>query len=296
MRVVSPGTLTDASYLEAREPAYLMAIVSLRRGTASRTRQSDEVFGVALIDLSTGEFTTAEYRGADGLQALADEIAVLRPREIVLPGRIDGGRRALPEIARLQLPVTTAEPWGFEAEGGAPHAARSAQGARPRGLRPRRPHGRRPGRRRPRSRYLRDTQKADLAHVRTVTFKTAADCLIVDPITLKHLEVVTGSEGAAEGIAAPRNRSHGHRRWRGRLLRAWLLRPLCALERIRDRLDAVEELAFRSTDRGKFRETLKSVHDLERLVARAALGTAGPARSRRAAASRSPRCRASGRC
>ena len=62
----------------------------------------------------------------------------------------------------------------------------------------------------------------------------------------------------------------------GRLLRAWLLRPLCALERIRDRLDAVEELAFRSTDRGKFRETLKSVHDLERLVARAALGTAGP--------------------
>ncbi len=62
----------------------------------------------------------------------------------------------------------------------------------------------------------------------------------------------------------------------GRLLRAWLLRPLCALERIRDRLDAVEELAFRSTERGKFRETLKAVQDLERLVARAALGTAGP--------------------
>src|SRR5204863_8625150 len=42
------------------------------------------------------------------------------------------------------------------------------------------------------------------------------------------------------------------------------------------RLDAVEELAFRSTDRGKFREHLKSVHDLERLVARTALGSAGP--------------------
>ena len=62
----------------------------------------------------------------------------------------------------------------------------------------------------------------------------------------------------------------------GRLLRAWLLRPLSSLERIRDRLDAVEELAFRSTDRGKLREVLKAVHDLERLVARAALGTAGP--------------------
>jgi DNA mismatch repair protein MutS len=54
------------------------------------------------------------------------------------------------------------------------------------------------------------------------------------------------------------------------------LRPLCSLERIRDRLDAVEELAFRSIERGKLREVLKSVHDLERLVARAALGTAGP--------------------
>ena len=61
-----------------------------------------------------------------------------------------------------------------------------------------------------------------------------------------------------------------------RVLRAWLLRPLVALEPIRDRLDAVEELAFRTTDRGKLRDTIKSVLDLERLVARAALGTAGP--------------------
>ncbi|HKC57295.1 MAG TPA: DNA mismatch repair protein MutS, partial [Vicinamibacterales bacterium] len=61
-----------------------------------------------------------------------------------------------------------------------------------------------------------------------------------------------------------------------RLLRAWLLRPLMSLERIQDRLDAVEELAFRATDRGRFREVLKTVHDMERLVGRVALGTAGP--------------------
>src|SRR5262249_57374457 len=62
----------------------------------------------------------------------------------------------------------------------------------------------------------------------------------------------------------------------GGLLRAWLIRPLLTLDAIRDRLDAVEELAFRTTDRGKFRDALKGVQDLERLVARAALGTAGP--------------------
>jgi DNA mismatch repair protein MutS len=62
----------------------------------------------------------------------------------------------------------------------------------------------------------------------------------------------------------------------GRLVRAWLVRPLVTLERIQDRLDAVEDFAFRGTARVKLRETLKSIHDIERLVARAALGTAGP--------------------
>src|SRR6187399_2870848 len=88
VRVVSPGTLTDANYLEAREPAYLMSIAA-----------AGDLYGVGLIDLSTGEFTTAEYRAGDGLQALADEISVLRPREVVVPSKEIVDR--LPEIARL---------------------------------------------------------------------------------------------------------------------------------------------------------------------------------------------------
>ena len=61
-----------------------------------------------------------------------------------------------------------------------------------------------------------------------------------------------------------------------RPLRAWLMRPLTALERIQDRLDAVEEFAFKATERGRLRDTLRAVHDLERLVGRVAIGTAGP--------------------
>ena len=52
VRVVSPGTLTDAAYLDAREPAFLMAIAAAGAGR----------LGVALLDVSTGEFTTAEYQ------------------------------------------------------------------------------------------------------------------------------------------------------------------------------------------------------------------------------------------
>ena len=61
VRVVSPGTLTDAGYLDAREPAFLLALAPAHPGPG---------FGVALLDLSTGEFTAAEYAGDEGRAAL----------------------------------------------------------------------------------------------------------------------------------------------------------------------------------------------------------------------------------
>ena len=271
IRVVSPGTLTDANYLDAREPAFLMAIV---RGKGEGGRGKDaEVTGVALLDLSTGEFTTAEYHSDEGLQALADEITTLRPREIVVPAD-SGVTTQLPEIARLQLPTTNADAWSFE-----PEAARRAL------LDQLKTHGldgfgldghvaaiQAAG---GLVAYLRDTQKADLAHVRTLTYKTTAECLLIDPTTLKHLEVLTGSDGGLQGSLL-NEIDRTVTSMGGRMLRSWLLRPLISLDRIRDRLDAVEELAFRATDRGRFREVLKTVHDVERLVGRVALGTAGP--------------------
>jgi len=259
VRVVSPGTLTDASHLDAREPAFLMSIVA-RSGT----------LGVALLDLSTGEFSAAEYAGPDGVQSLADEMAVLKPREIVVPAEVE----LPPFIGASGLPVTPVDAWTFDDES----ARRTlldqlrAGGLEGFGLD-----------RRPAAvsaagalvHYLRSTQKADLAHVRAITYRQHADALLIDPTTLKHLEILEGSEGGRDGsLLAELDAtvtSVG-----SRLLRAWLLRPLVAIEPIRDRLDAVEELAFRATDRGKFRDAIKAVQDLERLVARAALGTAGP--------------------
>ena len=272
VRVVSPGTLTDANYLDAREPAFLMSIVEGAQVSAART-VSGPRFGVALLDLSTGEFTTAEYQGDEGLQALADEIATLRPREIVVAAESDIASQ-LPEIRRLQIPVTSADAWSFE-----PEAARRAllDQLKTHGLDGFGVDGRIAAIQAAGGlvAYLRETQKADLAHVRAVTYKTTAECLLIDPITLKHLEVLAGSEGGLQGSLL-NEIDRTVTSMGGRMLRAWLLRPLISLERIRDRLDAVEELAFRATDRGRFREVLKTVHDVERLVGRVALGTAGP--------------------
>jgi DNA mismatch repair protein MutS len=285
VRVVSPGTLTDANYLDAREPAFLMAIVRVGRQSRAGAPNDDDVYGVALLDVSTGEFAATEYRGPDGFQALADEIAVLRPREIVLPSESGPGVSDQPSrstvhegitevVARLQIPLTTADGWSFEAEAarGALLDQLRASGLEGFGIEGHtaaiRAAGGLMG-------HLRETQKADLVHVRSLSYKTSSGHLILDSITLKHLEIVTGSEGGRQGsLLNEIDRtvtSIG-----GRLLRAWLLRPLCALERIRDRLDAVEEFAFRATERGRFRETLKSVQDLERLIGRIALSTCSP--------------------
>ena len=188
VRVVSPGTLTDAGYLDAREPAFLMGIAPAHPGPG---------YGVALLDVSTGEFTTAEYGGIDARQALADELAVLRPRELVVP---DGFADVKPLVddLRLETRITAADGWTFEFEsarrslltqmqaqslegfGLADHpAATCAAGAL--------------------VQYLRDTQKADLAHVREISFRVGADCMVIDPTTLRNLEVIAAADGGRAG-------------------------------------------------------------------------------------------------
>jgi DNA mismatch repair protein MutS len=260
VRVVSPGTLTDASYLDAREPAFLMAIAAV----------SPDICGVALLDVSTGDFSAAEYAGADGLQALRDEIAVLKPRELVAARE----HTLPPGLGQAGIPLTPIDGWMFDGEsarralldqlgttglegfGLDGHAAAvSAAGAL--------------------VQHVRSTQKVELAHVRSIAFRQRAHDLLIDPTTLQHLGIVEGAEGGRNGSLL-KELDGTVTSMAARLLRAWLIRPLASLPHIHDRLDAVEDLAFRSTERGKFRVALKTVQDLERLVARAALGTAGP--------------------
>ena len=271
VRVISPGTLTDENYLEAGEPAFLIAIAP----PAERADRPDTPapIGVALVDLSTGEFSAAEYAGTSARQAIADEIVLLRPRELVVPEGFVLDEE-LPLVAALGLPVTTVDTWSCSLDRATrvlteqlqtssldgfdlaqhPAATRAAGGL---------------------VGYLRDTQKAELTHVQRLAFRTRADHLLIDPATFTHLEILEGADGGRGGsLLAEIDRTATA--MGARLLRAWLQRPLNTLERIQDRLDAVEELAFRSTERTKLQNALTGVHDLERLTARVALATAGP--------------------
>ena len=115
VRVVSPGTLTDAEL-----PRRARAGVPDGGRAGRRGRDGVDAVGVALLDLSTGEFTAAEYAGADGLQALADELAVLKPREIVVPAtQADGAGARVARAGRSlppALPITPVDGWAFDAE------------------------------------------------------------------------------------------------------------------------------------------------------------------------------------
>ncbi|HUF46162.1 MAG TPA: DNA mismatch repair protein MutS [Vicinamibacterales bacterium] len=261
-RVVSPGTFTDAGYLEAREPAFLAAVTpSGPPGT----------IGLAFLDVSTGQFAAAEFAGADAGAALAAELSLLRPRELLAAADVDVTAWLSPTDPPR---VTRVEPWLFDparAEtilceqfrttslgGFGMDGARAAIGAAGALVQ-----------------HLRETQRSEVGHVRAITFRVASDTLLVDPVTLRHLNVVEGVGGGRGGSlldAVDRTATA----MGGRLLRQWLVRPLVTLARIHDRLDAVEDLAFRATERAKVRDLLKGMHDLERLVSRVSLGTAGP--------------------
>jgi DNA mismatch repair protein MutS len=265
VRVITPGTQLDASALDAAEASWVMA---LDPGPSS--------LGVAWLEPTTGEFLAAEWDGPGRFDRLRDEIGATRPREILARGeaelppwlsdpaqpeaaipRAPAEERAFdPDRARRELlahfDVATLEAFGCE---GLPRAAAAAGAV---------------------LRYVRETQKRDLAHVTSLRTRGPRDSLVLDALTRRNLELVENlADGGRRGTLLD-VLDHTRTAMGARLLREWILRPLVELERIQDRLDAVEELAFRALDRGRLREALAPVQDLDRILGRVTLGTAGP--------------------
>jgi DNA mismatch repair protein MutS len=265
VRVITPGTQLDASALDAAETSYVMAI---EPGAAS--------LGVAWLEPTTGEFSVAEWDGPGRFDRLRDEIGATRPREILTrrgadlpawlsdPAQPEGAiprapvddRAFEPERARRELlahfGVASLEAFGCE---GSPRAVAAAGAA---------------------LRYVRETQKRDLAHVTSLVTRGPEDVLVLDTLTRRNLELVESlADGGRRGTLLD-VLDHTKTAMGSRLLREWILRPLVELERIQDRLDAVEDLAFRALERGRLREALGAVQDLDRILGRVTLGTAGP--------------------
>ena len=267
-RVITPGTVVESGLLDEKNNSFLAA-VHLDIGTKSNHLK----IGLAVVDLSTGEFTVTEFSDTRSLRKLASEFERLNPREILIPNDIGFEGQPLQQWIQKQTGVNSSPYNGFYFDYDVSYRAlirqfntsslqgfgcedlKLATGAAGAILN-----------------YLKETQKNDLTHIRGLRTYAIDDYLILDPTTLQNLEIFRthrdgGTEGTLLEVLDQTLTGMG-----GRKLRAWLSQPLIALSQIRYRQDAIQILVEKYRFRDALRLTLDQVYDLERLLARIGCG------------------------
>jgi DNA mismatch repair protein MutS len=286
-RVMTPGTAMDPA-LGAEQTNYLASVYCKGSG-------KDCVCGMALLDLSTGEFRATEFAGVGAWAAVVDEIGRARPVELLYPAMEgwggptkkqptlsdNAGKNGPPESEAASgfdeiRTKTAVEDWAFTAEhagqllrnhfkvhsldgmGLAGHeAAMVAAGAV--------------------VHYMQRTKQGGVEHLDGVRYYERSGCLELDAVSVRNLELVeplfsgesvqTTLFYTLDACCTPMGK---------RLLRATLLRPANGLAEIEARLEAVAEAFEDLRGREGVRRSMDGVLDLERLLARVALDSAGP--------------------
>ncbi len=258
-RIITPGTVMDPGLLDEKHNNYLCIVL-----------EEENVFGIASVDLSTGEFYTTQIDSDNSLSALKNELHRLRPAELLLGDAIfekekwsqfaeEWGGNRIASIKEHEMPYqrarnnllshfeeTTLEKFGCEEK---PMAVRAAAAA---------------------FNYLKETQKGAFAHITELKTYEVSSFMTLDAATRRNLELTqTIKDGKTKGsllwVLDKTVTAMG-----GRLLRQWTEQPLIQEDRINERLDAVEEITNHHFLRHDLKEQLKEIYDLDRLTARTA--------------------------
>ena len=257
-RIVTPGTVTDEELLDPRQSNYLAAVAD------------GDPAGLAWVDLSTGQFAATSFPASQ----LADQLARIGPTECLLAE----DNSQLPAHLQQQMMLTRRPDWAFarDAAGEALSKHFGTAGLDGFGFSPDDGDG-------PAVRaagaildYLKETQKTSLDHIDRLIPQRAGRTLQIDEASRRSLEITqTSREGRREGsLLAVLDRSVTA--MGSRLLADWVANPLTDSAGILDRLDGVEEMLGEASLSADLRETLRSVYDVERLLARVATGRASP--------------------
>jgi len=273
-RVLSPGTALDSALGQERNN-FLAALLE-----ADGENGRDPVCAVALLDLSTGEFVTAEYHGANARQQAMDALLLAAPSEVLLPASAEippaleqvGARTrvedwvwtrdfAVPLVER-QLHVRSLEGFGLVGHDAAATAAGVVL------------------------HYVRTTQKNEALHIDSLRFQEHSTALELDAVTVRNLELVEPLFAGQDARATLFHTLDACQTAMGkRLLRATILRPLVDRETLEARYKAVAEAHGDLLKREEVRRAFNEILDLERLLARLSLDSAGPRDVRALAAS-----------
>ena len=259
--IVTPGTVLTDSMLDAARPNYLAGL-----------HRAGKLYGLAMLDLSTGDFWMEEAADPD---ALFDDLARYAPPEIILPEALHADEHFLAGLRAAGASALTArEDWIFDpatAEdglcrhfgvqsldgfGGIGHpAATAAAGAL--------------------LYYVTRDLRRNAAHVRRIRFRTAADAMMLDESTLANLDLIAsrGTPRADAPTTLLKALDTTRTAMGSRLLRDWLVRPLQNLAAITARHDAVAVLLKSRHELDALRGILGDIKDLERLLARLSAGS-----------------------
>jgi DNA mismatch repair protein MutS len=273
-RVLTPGTALDPS-LAAEQSNYLAAV-----------HVTSDAAGLAYLDLSTGDFRATEFSGpgSSGPSAAGqclDELLRLAPSELIFPaarGPLSPQTDAAaldPLLAQVRT-RTPVDDWVFSADFAIPLLERQlgSRGLEGFGLAGHAAAAIAAG---AIVHYVRTTQQTDAAHVDSLRFYARAEHLHLDQVTARNLELVeplffdAGPETTLfrtlDACCTPMGK---------RLLRATLLRPGIDAVALNARFDAVDAARSDLIRREELRRTLAGILDLDRLLARISLDSAGP--------------------
>ena len=262
-RVITPGTLIDSSMLGSAGARYLMAVAPDRKDT----------FGLAFLDVSTGEFFISAGNGGREYADVVSEAVRYRPSEAILPEALDEGLAGRlesigvtvsryrddafdPDAAcRLlceQFGTATLDGYGCAQMTGAVAAAGAAL------------------------HYARETQQSPLPHITGLSTRVPSGTMVLDAITLRNLEITTGIRGEGDRSTLLAALDVTETSMGSRTMRSFLVAPLVRKAAIEERLDAVEWLIGHTVERQALRAALGDFADIERIAGRIAYGNAGP--------------------
>ena len=261
IRIITPGTVTESSMLEEGRSNYICGVYfNMDRG------------GVAFCDISTGEFCCAAFE-ADGEAHIINELGRFSPREAVLSsgaannaeitGFLTKKLSAMPEFGGdfefMPACARVCEQFGFSdiddcGLGEEPEAVMAAGAL---------------------LKYIAETQKTDMSHINRLDVFNGGKYMELDWATRRSLELTesqrTGEKRGSLLWVLDKTRTP----MGGRLLRAWVERPLLSPVAIKRRLAAVNELYSDNVKRSELMLVLKDIGDMRRLVGRCVYGTAG---------------------
>ncbi|HZG71060.1 MAG TPA: DNA mismatch repair protein MutS [Chondromyces sp.] len=244
VQLITPGTLMEGKGLTDKENNYL----------ASLTAFSDDTYGLAYADLSTGE---NRVTATGSFQEVLNELAALQAREVVIDPELDDDlQRRMKErlVLTLSFEPMTEEQNEFSGllEGLSQDKLKMTVSRL--------------------LNYLYRTQKRSLDHLQPVIVYQLHHFMKIDYYSKRNLELTEtirskGKKGSLVWLLDETMTAMG-----GRMLKQWVSRPLISRDEIEQRLNTVEILIEHYFERQDIREQLKEVYDLERLSGRVAFG------------------------